>query len=248
MAKKQDLANLDPDIANDPATLHTVLSKLPAFSVENTTPYSSQPNSPRMQATQMNGHSRNSSMTSDPDKDVPVIVHSSPALTSIRSAPRSRKSAGQPPLPLDALFTTALQLYDRFPLAHPDISANTIFGPLSAIFTWEKTDLSDEEAEQIVAEGTDVIIPEPIAEETKEEQDEAEAVKDDAEVSKRRRQLQKRLYISKLLLHRSTTIFALVGLAGLLVAMYTGENSVLALGMTSWMRHHWIFRWTLGKL
>ena len=246
MAKKRDLAELDPDIANDPATLHTVLSKMPPLTTETQSPSHSQPNSPQMRATRSNGHSRVSNAASDPDVDVPVLLHSLPD-TGTRKASKSRKPTGPQPLVLEKLFTTALHLYELFPPDHPEISANTIFGSQSAIFTWENADLNDEEAEKIVANGTDVIIPEPV-EEAEEEKEQKENVNEDAEIIKRRRQMQKTQYISRLFANPNTTIFALVGLAGVLLAMYTRDESMINLGARGWMRNNWILRWVLTRL
>ena len=199
MVKKRELQDLDPDIAEEPATLHTVLSKLPKLSVEPHSGISSQVMTPNTSLAAM----RNAALqikTSDRLKAaVSALEHfmdgGGPASSSgmhsrsnsvsssgfidlvdaveshfIGSPRRSRANTVEKPLYLQDLFAHAKHLYEQFPLDHPKIKASDIFGPRSAVFTWSQVDLPDKQAETYVQEGVDVVYPDPEEERKKQEE------------------------------------------------------------------------------
>lgn len=277
LAKKEDLDALDPELAIDPATVHTTLAKLPPLTADPP-----------------NLHS--SSMYSLPSATSPVSIPSSPAtvhsshlptvlderLEQVNGVDSEESSSGLPmsshpttpkrhyqyrkhhhhPLPLETLFHSAEYLYGQFPISHPEIQADAIFGPLSAIFTWEKHDLAPEEAETIVREGKDVIIPEPVEEEA-EDLDKLDKINggkgiNRKKLARRYRELYARRFIKGVLglINSNTRVFALVGLVGVLIALNIGEDTALSLGIARgslaarpwwWMRDNWLVRWGLGK-
>lgn len=256
MAKKDELEQLDPDVANDPATLHTVLGKLPPLTVDPPSSHSlssssrSVPSSPRqsfgstlvalLDSSHLPPNYSSTSLSSlaDPDVNVPAYRHSLP-----NGNGRSRHA--KKPLAIESLFQTANELYAKYPLDHTGIEANTIFGPKSAVFTWSNPSLSEEEAEQIVFEGTDVIIVETI------EKDEADLDRFPMgdKLTKRQRHLQIRYIIQKVfVVHRRATFCTLIGLAGALLALYAGNNPYLQLGNKNWIRDNWLVKWCAGKL
>lgn len=278
IAKKNALSELDPDIANDPATVHTVLSKLPKLSVDlpsrpssvSTTP--NKANSPRptnvvnpgdaiasaftalanlldQPVSSVGMHSRTSSVNSSGFIDLSESadgVHPS-------HSPRTRKPADQP-LYLNDLFAKAVYLYAQFPLDHSGVNASSIFGPQSAVFTWGKTTLSNTEAEQIVAQGTDVIMPDP-EEEEKRRQDSEEKRKKDEQSRKLLRKagkvpLHRLLYaLQQVGISQSTAVLILAGMAGIMLATYaTKDGSVLYTNTKIWLRQSWIVRLALGNL
>lgn len=255
MAKKDELDQLDPDIANDPATLHTVLGKLPPLTIDPPSssfqsPSRSVPSSPRQSFSStlvalLDGshlppsHSMTSlSSLGDPDVNVPAYRNSLP--TGNGKSRHIKK-----PLSIETLFQTASELYAKYPLDHPGIDANTIFGPKSAVYTWDNHDLSEEEAEQIVLEGTDVIIVETL----NIDKDEMDRFPIGDKLTRRQRHLQIRNIIQNIfVVHRRTTIFTLIGMAGAVLALYAGNNPYLRLGSKSWLRENWLVKWCLGKL
>lgn len=284
IAKKEDLEALDPDIANDPATLHTVLSKLPDFTTEfqpvwqekrgrSSSPSPrSMPSSPKLGASRppSRTHSRASSMASsaafgafslfgDPDADVPSMhMQQSGSLNHQRTGRSDSRTRHRPKaILLETVFSSALQLYEQYPIDHPEVQANTIFGHNSVVYTWARPDLTAEDAERIIREGSDVVIPEPPAEGTG---DDADKGFDDEkhEIIRRRKQqsgrLQIRFYLASLLaLKKGPTIFALVGLAGVLIAIYARDaahpnTSVLGVSVHNWVRSSWLMRWCFGKI
>lgn len=279
IAKKEDLEALDPDVASDPATVHTTLAKLPALTADPPNLHSnsmyrlpsaqspvSMPSSPAMTQSptlptvldeslvEANGATREDSSTG-------LHMSSNPTTPSKQSY-QYRRHHHRHPLPLETLFNSAQYLYDTFPLSHPDIQANTIFGPLSAIFTWEKHDLSSEEAEKIVQEGIDVIIPEPV-EEAKEDLDKLDQISDGKGINRKKlarryRELQARRFMRGILglINSNTKVFALVGIVGVLIALNIGEDTAISLGIARgslaarpwwWMRDNWLVKWGLGK-
>lgn len=259
MAKKEELDQLDADLANDPATLHTVLSKLPPLTLDppahHLPPLSSRslPSSPRQSfsstlASFLDGSAlpENLSSTSlsslmDPDYGMPNHRH-----VSTNGHAKSRHAKKHGPVSIETLFQHASQLYKDYPLDHAGIDANTIFGPKSAVFTWDNHDLSEEEAEQIVLEGTDVIIVENID----DHKDDLDRFPIGDKLSRNQRRLQMRYIIQKVFVtHRQTTLFAFIGVAGALLALY-GTNSPLLrmIGSKSWLKDNWLVRFCLGNL
>jgi hypothetical protein len=256
MAKKEELDHLDPDLADDPATLHTVLSKLPPLTTDppgassHATSVRSLPSSPKPGYTHKvasDGFSTSHSLSTaslaslgDPDVDVPAFRHSFP-----NGGSRTRYNKRPTPIPIETLFHTATQLYEAFPLDHAGIDANTIFGPKSAVFTWANRNLSEQDAEQIVLEGTDVIIAEVVD----SEKDDIAKLPINDKLARRRRQLQVRYLLRNVfIIHRQATIFTLVGVTGLLLALYARDGPFLQLGSKSWIRNNWLFKWTLARL
>lgn len=255
MAKKDELDQLDPDVANDPATLHTVLGKPPPLTVD---PPSSSihsasrsvPSSPRQSFSSTlvslldsshlppNYSSTSLSSLADPDVNVPAYRHSLPSANG-----RSRHA--KKPLSIETLFQTANELYSKYPLDSSGIDANTIFGPKSAVYTWSNHDLSESEAEQIVQEGTDVIIVETI--ETDKDGFGRFPIGD--KLTRRQRYLQIRYVIQRVfVVHRRATLFTFIGLAGALLALSVGDNPYIQLGNKHWLRENWLVKWCMGKL
>jgi hypothetical protein len=278
MAKKEDLEALDPDVASDPATVHTTLAKLPTLTADppNLHPASyyhlpSAASSVSMPSSPATTHSstlatvvdeRLIEANGDAKEDQSNGLHLSSHPLTPSKRPYQYRRHHHHPLPLETLFNSAQFLYEQFPLSHPDIQANTIFGPRSAIFTWEQHDLSSEEAETIVREGTDVIIPEPVEEE-KEDLDKLDKISEGKGINRRKlakryRELQARRFMRGVLglINSNTRVFALVGVVGVLIALNIGEDTAIALGIARgslvarpwwWMRDNWLVRWGLGK-
>jgi hypothetical protein len=167
-------------------------------------------------------------------------------------------------VPIETVFNTALHLWQLYPLEHPGVSADTIFGPLAAVHTWDNRELSAEEAERIVRDGKDVVIAEPVKEQEREQEDLDKITErgsgNDAirGVPGRKRELELRNFargIGKLVLaHRPATVFTLVGLAGVLLAMYAGAGSALVLSAreelarNAWMRRNWLVRAVVARI
>lgn len=254
MAKKDELDQLDPDVANDPATLHTVLGKLPQLTVEtpSSTAHSqsrSVPSSPRqsfgstlvslLDSTHLPPNYSSTSLSSlgDPDVNVPAYRHSLP-----NGNGRSRHA--KKPLSIETLFQTANELYTKYPLDSSGIDANTIFGPKSAVYTWSNHDLSENEAEQIV-QGTDVIIVEAID----KDKDGLGRFPIGDNLTRRQRYLQIRYVIQRVfVVHRRATFFTFIGIAGALLALSMGENPYFQIGSKSWLQNNWLVKWCMGKL
>ena len=162
-------------------------------------------------------------------------------LSEIRRTPKKKIPS---PILLEALFGTALDLYEKYPLSHPEIAADKIFGPLSAIYTWENKSLTEEEAEKIVREGSDVIIPEG---KTKEEE---EQEKREEEELIKRRQVQRKRLLSNILSQRKSTLLLLAGLAGLILAVFARDQNsgpYAAIAHKLWITRSWLAKWVLGN-
>lgn len=255
MAKKDELDQLDPDVANDPATLHTVLGKLPPLTAEPPltmlqSPSRSVPSSPRqsfsstlvslLDSSNLPSNYSTSSLSSlaDPDVNVPAYRHSLPT-----GSGRSRQS--KRPVSVESLFQTTTELYAKYPLDYPGIDADTIFGPKSAVYTWSNRDLSESEAEQIVQEGTDVIIVETLD----TDKDGLGRFPISDKLTRQQRVLQIRYVIHKVfVVHRRATFFTFIGIAGAILALSLRDHSHLQLGSRNWLRENWLVKWCMGKL
>lgn len=259
MAKKEELKQLDPDVANDPATLHTVLSKLPPLTIDPPTSHipsltsRSTPSSPRqsfsatlvslLDSSHLPQNFSSSSLASLSDPDIAYRQ----SLSNGHGSKHKHTTRKHGPISIEALFQTANQLYSDYPLDHAGIDADTIFGPNSAVYTWSNHDLSEEEAEKIVLEGTDVIIVETLD----TDKDKLDRFPIGDKLTKRQRRLQMRYIIETVFVsHRQTTLFALVGIAGALLALYGNKDSpyLRMSGNKSWIKDNWPVRFVLGKL
>lgn len=186
-AKKEELAALDPDMADDPAILHHTLSKLPAMH-RQTSPASSRRAKSSSNTNQSDSDldtipsSLSASFISDPssndrrsprslNSDLGVEVYSDPDISTpaFRPDPASPHSLNysepnsptSPSTSVEHILSHARRLYHQYPLDHPKLRVNTIMGPKSCIRTWSATPrLTDEEAEKIVIKGKDIVIPE----------------------------------------------------------------------------------------
>jgi hypothetical protein len=90
----------------------------------------------------------------DPDVSMPALREVKPDVAPAAPAPP------EPQLDIDAIVVKALNLWRRFPLDAKAIRVAELLGPNSCVATFER-DLSVEEAEAIVANGADVVLPEP---------------------------------------------------------------------------------------
>lgn len=298
IAQKDALESLDPDIAGDPATIHTTLSKLPQFTLEppenrssrlvtpvpsrHATPANSVPSSPKQADSPRLSSLHDSLDGSSIFGDSLVHIGGGGSIIedpAFRRTPRShgptpphnraqyshtppRRTRARALVPIETVFNTALHLWQLYPLEHPSISADTIFGPLAAVHTWDNRELSTEQAECIIRDGKDVVIAEPVKEQEREQED-LDKIADGGKdaiggVPGRKRELELRNFargIGKLVLaHRPATVFTVVGLAGVLLAMYAGAGSALVLSAreelarNAWMRKNWLVRAVVARI
>lgn len=166
LMKKDDLAKLDPDSAQDPSMLHHALSKLPNFvivkdddkPVEQDNPKSSVPPKHENEALE-------DSMLSDPDVFLPSDNHDAKDREIETDDLRPR---GQP-VDIEELIARSLDLWNRHPMSDKSIDVASLLGPKSAVFTWPRSAeslLTDDEAAEIAKQGKDIVvvseIPEPV--------------------------------------------------------------------------------------
>ncbi|KAK4703859.1 glycerol kinase, partial [Phenoliferia sp. Uapishka_3] len=165
------------------------------------------------------------SMLSDPDVSGPS--HFAPLTSpSPPSSPSPAKQAAT--VSLDDLIVCALELYHKYPLVgEGGIDADQVLGPKSCVFTWELSQegrLSDEDAEVIARNGVDIVVPEKV-EETKEKVEQPDGKASGARKKKRR---------SRKVEIGVGTALTLVGVAGVLLAIYGGD-----LKSRDWKDWHW---------
>lgn len=242
LLKKDELALLDDD---DPAILHHTLSKLPSFA-EPPSEASIDASPPSDEDLMSTSHpspsgsesfltdsvvsfsSRDSdtdslsamsdSMLSDPD--ISGLAHFDPFPPSSPPPSPPRRAA---PISIDELIVRALELYHQYPLVGPDgIAADEVLGSKSCVFTWELSAegrLDDRGAEQIASAGVDIVLPEK--DEEREKATEEWREEDHGKVAnmrgEKRRRSRRRVELGV------GTVLTLVGVAGVLLAIYGGE-------------------------
>lgn len=200
LAKRDELAALEGDDAEDPATLHSTLGKLPALSTGRPIVL---PEPKPERAGSFSGPALSAEALLDPDVVTPAFVD-----------PPRPPPASPPALPIEPLLQHALDLQARFPLDHARVAASELLGPRSAVFTWaldgaSPPTLSDEEAERVVAEGGEQVVRPPPGEEPE----------DPKPPRPPRRSVQPRPALP--------VFMAVIGVVGLALAMY-GPEWVLA--------------------
>lgn len=167
----------------------------------------------------------NDSMLSDPDVYGPAFTSdirpSQPSERSLTPAASPVKAAA-PSVTLESLIARTMELWEAHPLlGEGGIAADEVMGPKSCIFTWPLSmegALTDLQADDIAAKGVDIVQPETLA---------ATLAEDRAAVELA---LQARLERSRRALVRRKmevgvgTALALLGVAGVLLALYGGEE------------------------
>lgn len=155
LGKRDEIAALEGEDADDPAMLHSTLGKLPALSSGRAVV---EPRPEPVRRESVSGPALSAEALMDPDVITPAFV----------DPPRPAPTAPAPPpsLPIEPLIQHALDLQSRYPLDHASIAADELLGPRSAVFTWSldgasPPTLSDEEAERVVAEGGDQVVRPP---------------------------------------------------------------------------------------
>jgi hypothetical protein len=152
-----DALQQDPDLADDPAMLHTTLAKLPTLAPSSVAPSSV-------------AHSRRSSTSSTSLLET-ASISSLPTDTGYCSDIDVSTPAFRPPTPppattplvplsVDVLVERTLALWRSHPLDAPVIAVEELLGSNSCIHTVAR-DLSVEEVEAIVRTGEDVVVPVP---------------------------------------------------------------------------------------
>lgn len=194
LAKKDEVAAMDAEDADDPSMLHSTLAKVPRL----------RSMSPEVSEEAM-----------DESWDAANRLLDSDVWTPAFDEPEQPKRPEPVGVPVEPILEAALDLYRRFPVDHKAIAVDELLGPCSCVFTWSldgssPPGLSDEEAERVAKEGGPQIVkPAPV-----EEDPDADRLRRAAKRNKER-EMQRRA--------AAQVAFALVGVAGVLLALYAPQ-------------------------
>lgn len=174
-------------------------------------------------------------MLSDPDISGPAFSapYRSYSPEATESPPPSPKLEAS--VSLDDLITKTLELYEKYPLLGGEsIEADEVMGSKSCIFTWDLSvdgKLSDEGADEIARLGIDIVLPD-IPPVTIEEEEIPEPTEHSSSAAKLK-QGTKRSRRRKVELGLGT-VLTLVGVAGVLLAIYAPEDLKEIKGRIPW--------------
>lgn len=141
----------------------------------------------------------------------------SPSPPVLPLSPDPSSSLSLPVVEIEDVIAKALELYLAFPLLGENgIGADEIMGPKSCVFTWGLSDegrLSNDEADTIAERGVDIVVDEEI-ERAKEE--DLRLVKEQKRKSREAVERHRRRRRNVV----GTTVIAMVGVVGVLIAVY----------------------------
>ncbi|GAA99590.1 uncharacterized protein L969DRAFT_94043 [Mixia osmundae IAM 14324] len=154
LTKQGDLDEIDPDLADDPAVLHTTLARMPVLLLE--------PEEPLPMSPPPKDGNNDEGLYSDPDIDVPALMPTPPLTPPLPSAKRKG-------ILLQDILDSTLDLYARYPFDGPNVRAKEILGPCSAVYTWRVSGppIPAEQAEEILRRNADIVYPPPAEEQDK---------------------------------------------------------------------------------
>ncbi|KAM0748990.1 RabGAP/TBC [Meredithblackwellia eburnea MCA 4105] len=170
------------------------------------------------------------SMLSDPDVSGPALFDPFPPPSPKRPSPP--RAAPKPLVSLDDLIVQAIDLYKQYPLVGPGgIDADEVMGSKSCVFTWELSQeglLSDADADKIALDGTDIVLPIPVDDPTKVEEEGADVSPDPVDTEEPAAKKKRKGGRSKTKRRRGVemgvgAVLTLVGVAGVVFAVYGAE-------------------------
>uniref|UniRef100_V5ESR4 Rab-GAP TBC domain-containing protein n=1 Tax=Kalmanozyma brasiliensis (strain GHG001) TaxID=1365824 RepID=V5ESR4_KALBG len=146
LVRKEEIEGMDVDELEDPAMLHTILSRLPSIiaDVEDSADSigsSSTRSAEESQTERRNGNSTTDSnlIYTDPDVELPSLASDRALAASSRSSTDDEPKTAKTGTPISTLLQEAVALMQRFPLPCDALEAEKIMGPSSVLFTWPST-------------------------------------------------------------------------------------------------------------